>query len=256
MNVVSFNKLLEESFSQEIMFEGDEVHLYGFGEPTLNAGLGNMIKSLKDKKVHTKINTNGLWKDSKTWDSISQAGLEKCLISVDGLDRETYNQYRVGGDFELLMRNIRYACSNSRGTEIELQFIVFPHNLSQKERFESFCREINAHTAVIKRPRDWTGAERRLSDLGELPLEYKRKNNMGVCRFIEDFGMVLYDGTLTICSADAFGRYAVGNIFSEGPNLWRSERFKELKRKSKEGGVKICTSCGYGEAYLEKVKLK
>lgn len=254
MDVSSFKKLIEDAISLGIMTKEDEVHLYGFGEPTLHKQLDNMIEIVNERGMITKINTNGLALKPELWDRLANAGLSECLVSVDGLDQQTYQKYRTRGNFNKLKENIEYICSHPQNVKTELQFIVFSHNLFQLKDFIKFAKEVGANIATIKKPRVWVGAEKDFKGLENTPLEYVRDYNSSNCRFSDDYGLVLQDGLLTVCTADAFGTYAVGNIFKKGPHLWISETFDKLK--SKVGELEICKNCGYGNSFVKKIKLK
>lgn len=256
MDFSSFKKLINESAAVGLMKENDEIHLYGFGEPTLHKKLDDMIRVANEKGMTTKIDTNGLALKPELWDRIVGAGLRECLVSVDGLDQETYQRYRTLGNFEQLRKNIEYICSHSSSVQIELQFIVFSYNAHQLEQFIRFSEEVGAHIATIKKPRVWDGSKEGFEGMKNLPPEYVRNYNNSNCRFSDGYGLVLQNGVLTICTADAFGIHSIGNIFETGPSLWESKSFKELKFKSKTEGLEICRKCGYADSYAKKIRLK
>jgi len=255
MDFNSFKKLIELTFDEGIISCGDDVHLYGFGEPTLNKRLEDMISLLSEKKITTKINTNGLTIVKKRWDSLKKSGLTKCLISIDGLDQETYEKYRVGGDFDLLNKNVYYICNNKNNIQIELQFIAFSHNQNQIDQFIEYSKRVNADIATIKKPRTWEGSIENYSGLIGLKNNSVRNLEKKGCRFQDDYGVVLQDGSLTICTADAFGKYVAGNIFQEGPKLWLSQKFRTIKHEARIKGLDICKNCGYDDAYIKKLHL-
>jgi len=254
MDVSSFKKLIRDAASLGIMAKGDEAHLYGFGEPTLHKQLDDMIKTVNERGMITKINTNGLALKPELWDRLASTGLSECLVSIDGMDRQTYQKYRTRGNFKKLKENIGYVCSHPQNVKTELQFIVFSHNIHQLEDFIKFAKEVGANIATIKKPRVWRGSKKDFKGLENIPSEYVRDYDSSNCRFSDDYGLVFQDGLLTVCTADAFGKYAVGNVFEKGPSLWVSKTFNELK--SKVGKLEICKNCGYGNAFVKKIKLK
>lgn len=253
MNFEKYKNFIEKCISEGYMKPGDEVHLYGFGEPTLHPMLSEMIQILTKNKIITKINTNGLALEKDLWQRLVKAGLTKCLISLDGNDEKTYQKYRVGGDYNKVITNIKNICSNHSNTKIEVQMIVFEHNFSQIENFIENVRKLGVDIVTIKKARTWDGSDKE-TNLLNLPEEYKRDFNSEECRFFDDFGVILQDGSLTLCTADPFGKHVVGNIFEIGPSLWYSDKFKTLKNEKKK--LEICEHCGYDNLYLKKIKLK
>jgi|FLOH01.1.fsa_nt_gi uncharacterized Fe-S cluster-containing radical SAM superfamily enzyme len=256
MDLELFKLLIAQASSQGIISEGDEAHLYGFGEPLIHKKLGDMIRVLSDIGVVTKINTNGLLLSSNRWDEISSVGLSKCLISIDGISQEVYQQYRVGGDVETLKTNIQYVCSNARDSIVELQFIAFSHNVHEIDQFLEFAYQINPHIATIKKPRSWDGSDKNYVGLSGLKPEHTRTYETNSCKFFQDYGMVLQNGDLTICSADPFGKYVVGNLFEQGSGLWLSKEFQDLKLTALNEGIPLCQNCGYENSYVEKIRIR
>lgn len=253
MDYDKYKLLIEQSLSESYISEGDDVHLYGFGEPTLHPLLPEMIKLLSENNITTKINTNGIAMGRKMWKKIADSGLTKCLVSLDGIGQEIYKEYRVGGNYQTVLTNLEYACKNSANTEIEVQMILFEHNLHQISDFIKLAKNIGAHVATIKKPRKWDGSRDNIN-LVNIPQEYQRKFSSSECRFFDDFGVVLQDGSLTICTSDPLGKYTVGNIFETGPSLWMSEQFNRLKTKKK--ALPICEFCGHDNLYVKKIRLR
>ena len=253
MDYDKYKQLIEQSLSEGCMSEGDDVHLYGFGEPTLHHLLPEMIQLLFENNVTTKINTNGMAMGKKVWERLTDSGLTKCLVSLDGVGQDVYQQYRVGGNYQIVLNNLEYACQNSAKTEIEVQMIIFKHNAHQIDDFIKLVKNFGAHVATIKKARKWDGSKDNLK-LDNIPVEYQRELSSPKCRFFDDFGVVLQDGSLTICTSDPFGKYTVGKIFDIGPSLWTSEQFKRLKSRRK--ALSICKFCGYDNLYIKKIKLR
>jgi len=256
MNLELFRKLVFEALEGSFMNKGDDAHLYGFGEPTLHDQLDEMILLLSSNWISTKINTNALAIDEGLWQRLSLSGLSKCLISLDGLDEESYLRYRKGGDFNRVIQNTRYICAHPNSTEIELQFIAFQYNEEKLEDFIKFAKDIGAHVATIKKPRTWVGGTADFEGLRNLSAQHIRDKKSINCRFSEDYGLVLQNGDLTVCTADAFGRYSIGNIFEKGPSLWESEDFKRVRALAETKVLELCENCGYKDAYVKKIRLK
>lgn len=253
MDYNKYKLLIEQALSKGYILKGDEAHLYGFGEPTLHPMLPEMIRLLSQNNVTTKINTNGMTMGRKVWRRIAESGLTKCLVSLDGIEQDVYQQYRVRGDYRTVLNNLEYACQNSANTKIEVQMILFEHNLHQINDFIKLAKNLGSHVAIIKKARKWDGSKDNLN-LDNIPLEYQRDFSGLECRFFNDFGIVLQDGSLTICTSDPFGKYIIGNIFEAGPSLWGSEKFNILKTKRKK--LSICDFCGQDNLYVKKIKLR
>ena len=66
----------------------------------INKHLPEMIKYAQENNVYISISTNGHFVNEKNVDFVLENAPDKLIYSVDGLDEESYQKYRVGGTFE------------------------------------------------------------------------------------------------------------------------------------------------------------
>lgn len=113
---------------------------FGTGESLLNPRLPEMIALSADAGVYTVISTNLSLKLKDAYiDRLLDSGLTMLSIACDGASRETYEKYRVGGHFDLVMSNMQrfIARKRERGLTyplIEWRFLVFSHNEHEVEQ--------------------------------------------------------------------------------------------------------------------------
>ena len=139
------------------------ISLYNYGEPLLNPDLWNMVKYAKYNGLkHIKIATNGLLLDNKQVLEALKSGLDYLSISLDGATEKTYKKFRIGGDFENVIFNIRNLVKkrNTFGSKlgVEVQFIIMRHNEHEMETMKSLCRKLGVDilrfkTLLIKKRR-------------------------------------------------------------------------------------------------------
>ena len=77
--------------------------------------------------------------------------LDYITIAVDGSNQELYEQYRVGGDLELVKSNIKQLVdlrnrSGRRAPFVELQFLVFEHNKQDIDSIRALADECGVET--------------------------------------------------------------------------------------------------------------
>ena len=102
-----FAKLIDQ-----IRDTGFYVQLFFQGEPYINKQLPEMIKYAQKRKVYISISTNGHFITEKNVDYILENAPDKLIFSMDGLDEESYQQYRDRG----------YICSGgcrTKGTDTQ-----------------------------------------------------------------------------------------------------------------------------------------
>src|SRR4030065_2339296 len=91
------------------------IRLYNWGEPMLNKDLLSMIHYAKERGINIKISTNLSMKmEDDQIEALVKAGLEKIYISCNGASSETYLKYHVGGDFDLVMDNMKRLVQKKR----------------------------------------------------------------------------------------------------------------------------------------------
>jgi radical SAM protein with 4Fe4S-binding SPASM domain len=83
------------------------LNLYNWGEPLLHPQIFDMIEYASNAGTSVRVSTNlNLLKESDIPRLIS-SGLEELLVDFDGSTQEVYEQYRVGGDLNVVVDNIR-----------------------------------------------------------------------------------------------------------------------------------------------------
>ena len=117
----------------EIGFDLFHMSFYNWGEPLLNKDFVEMVKYLQQYYITSDVSTNlsfPLGRDKAK--ELINSGLDRITISVDGASQETYEKYRIGGDLELIFKNMRLLAeeekSSKNNVEVQWRFLVFKHN--------------------------------------------------------------------------------------------------------------------------------
>lgn len=116
------------------------LELFNYGEPFLNKKLPEMITYVRDKypSVFTFTSTNGLvWNNDKQIEEVIKSGLHELVFSVDGPTSEIYQQYRIGGNFEKAITNMKRMVDRrehlqSRYPIVTFRYILFRWNDSDE----------------------------------------------------------------------------------------------------------------------------
>lgn len=84
------------------------ISLFNWGEPFLNTEIFEMIKYAKKKNIFLTLHSNfSLRKDTRFFVNIVQSGLDNLTLSIDGGTQANYEKFRVGGDLDLVISNIK-----------------------------------------------------------------------------------------------------------------------------------------------------
>ena len=100
----------------------------------------------EDIEIH--FSTNGIGRDEKWWKKLPLYLPEKHLVvfALDGVDNEILNIYRVGSNYDRVIRNMRAFIDS--GGNAEWQFILFKHNEHQVDEARNLAKEYGAVFAL------------------------------------------------------------------------------------------------------------
>jgi len=131
------------------------VIFYFQGEPFLNHSLADMIGYAHQKRIFTSTSTNGHFLNDKTAQALVKSGLDKLIVSVDGVTQEVYAKYRVGGSLEKVIQGIEAIVKwkdilKSPTPFIELQMVVTAGNEHQITELKRLKKAIGADRYTLK----------------------------------------------------------------------------------------------------------
>ncbi|HMS16365.1 MAG TPA: hypothetical protein PKA37_05945, partial [Planctomycetota bacterium] len=100
-----------------------------------------MLQYVKARNPHcfTLTSTNGLYFNSEAQRRAALlSGIDVIIFSVDGVDQESYGKYRVGGDFNQVLENMRAMAAMREDLGVSWpkmvwRYILFPWNDSDEQ---------------------------------------------------------------------------------------------------------------------------
>ena len=144
------------------------MQFYFQGEPLLNTNLPEMIREAHEAGLYTIVSTNAQAMTKERAEELVSSGLDRIIISMDGLTEETYSAYRVGGDVERCKAAIRWlreakdhSYSGVRRTPvIELQCLRLKSNEQEWTLFKREYKALGADRLVFKTAQLYVDAHR------------------------------------------------------------------------------------------------
>jgi len=253
-----FKKLIDE-----ISDTGFYIQLFFQGEPYINKNLPEMIRYAQSKKVYASISTNGHFVNEKNVDLVLDNAPDKLIFSVDGLDEESYQKYRVGGTFEQADNGLKSLINRKkqRGLKnpfIEFQFIVMKQNEHQMDDVRKYCKEVGVDKLVFK-TMQISSYENALKFL-PTNKKYRRyilddhsfkiKNEIqNHCFALWRTSVITWDGRVVPCCFDKDAQNEIGivNGIAFG-DVWKSAKYNYFRKKvlSNRESVPMCTNCTEG----------
>ena len=229
------------------------VRLYNWGEPLLNHNLKKMIEYATDQGIEVKISTNLSMKLSDNdIEAIAKTNLRKIYISANGASKETYSKYHVGGDFDIVMNNMKRLiektkAANNRYTEIIWLFHVFSHNEHEIEKAKMMAKEIGIRLSINKMRTDMgkevfeTSEEAIKRDGKWLPKnpEYnifdtrnKTPKTKFRCNLLWKETVINWDGSTLPCCFIYSEKFAFGNIRENSfKDIWNNEKYVAARKE-------------------------
>jgi len=253
------NKKIKKGFItfelvKKIIDEGTDNGLYGVkfnfrGEPLLHPEIHSFVKYAKDKGlIDVYFNTNALELTEEVSKRLIDSGLDRISISFEGHTKALYESYRVGSDFDTVVKNVE----NLKALRERLR-IDYP-----KIRVQMVC-----HPGLKDTIEDYkTFWEPRADEIAYLDYKEMKKRKSGIeypwaCPQIWQRMLVLWDGSLLPCNHDDRAELCLGNVRDvDIKTRWHSDYLNFVREKHKQGRaheLKACDGCYLRDSEIKKL---
>jgi radical SAM protein with 4Fe4S-binding SPASM domain len=252
-----------KSWIDQIKDTGFYVQLFFQGEPYINKHLPQMIKYASAHNVYISISTNGHFVTDKNVDNVLENTPDKLIYSVDGLDEESYQKYRVGGTFKQADEGLRLLINrkkelNQKKPFVEFQFIVMKQNEHQLDEVRKYCDEVGVDKLVFKTmqissyenaikflPANPNYRRYQVAD-GKFSIKNKLKNH---CFALWRTSVITWDGKVVPCCFDKDAEHSMGVLNGSAfSDIWTSEVYQKFRQSVLDNRKQnsICTNCTEG----------
>ncbi len=259
------NRLLTEELYKKIIDQSADtlcyLMLYFQGEPFLAPDMCNLIAYARQKNIYTVTSTNAQNIDQTLAEQICRSGLNKIIISLDGVTQNTYAKYRVGGQINKVFDALKYINNIKKTLQtstpaIELQFIVFRHNEHEIALFKQMAKTFDVQKVTIKTAQIYNYEHKQsllptskrysryIIKNGVVQLKHRKGNH---CLRQWQGGVVTVDGHLVPCCFDKNADFLFGNLQTHTlQSVWHGEAANRFRRQILQARqhVSICADCG------------
>jgi radical SAM protein with 4Fe4S-binding SPASM domain len=240
------------------------INYYFQGEPFLHPQFLELIKDAKKQKIYTATSTNGHFIDAKKADEIVRSGLDRLIISIDGLTQETYENYRVHGDLSKVIAAAKDLVeakkrSGSSTPHLIFQFLAVKPNEHEIPAVFSLGKELGIDEVRIKTaqlyeykhgnplmPANERYSRYKLQADGTYKLKYKTGNH---CWRMWSGSVLTWDGKVVPCCFDKDAQYILGSLdLTDFKTIWYDQRYKVFRQAILTGRnqIDICQNCSEG----------
>ena len=236
MDIALWEKVIDEASKNGC----GALTIAGRGEPLINKNIVKMLDYLKDKFFEVKLNTNALLMNDDIMRSILRNDI--CVVfSAEGSNEAEYTGIRKGGDFNVLVANIKRfhqlreeefpdSASRTRICGVSFESI-------DSQKYYEFWKDLVDEVAI-------TQYEERKDTYNN-----KRTIQESRCARLWQRVYVWWDGDVSPCDVDYLKKLNMGNANKESiKNIWNGERFmkiRQLHQCGKRDLVSPCDRCDF-----------
>jgi len=234
-----------------------------YGEPFTRDDFGRFVRHASGRGMTIHIQTNGTFLHKCELDYLTECNVRSVSVAIDGLEQETYEAYRVGGNLAEVVDGVKRLVTlrRERGgrypERIEMNYLVMKHNEHELPRVREYGRNLGFDRVKIKSPHvDRTEEGRKL-----LPTDpqYRRyedgfllksgRDRKPGCRDLWRSAVISWQGAMGLCCMDSDCEHSPGNVFDEGffP-VWFGRKMQAWRRAvlKNKAGIPLCKDCHRG----------
>ena len=233
------------------------MQFYFQGEPLLNSDLPRMISEAHESGLFTIVSTNAQAMTEAMAQALVGAGLDRIIVSMDGMTQESYSAYRVGGSVEKCKQALRWLheAKERAGSRIviELQCLRLRTNEKEWGALARAYKRLGADRLVLKTAQLYDYAEghplmptdRRYSRyIPDADGRYHRRRRGKGCLRVWSGVVVTTEGEVLPCCYDKGHAHAYGNILEKPMDeLFGSEKANAFRRAALREEPEICKEC-------------
>jgi len=208
-----------------------EIELSNFGEIFLNPDLLGIIKYAYELKVALTA-TNGVNLNnvkSEVLEGLVKYKFRTMNVSIDGASNETYKQYRIGGNYDAVIENIKKINLfkqqyRSKYPLLSWQFVIFGHNEHELPKAKKLANELNMFFYSKLSWDDEFSPVQNQEAIRKVNgaiswKEYREKYGADsfkeACHQLWEQPQINWDGKVLGCCENFWGDFG-GNIFTDG----------------------------------------
>ena len=252
----------------EVKQQASVIQFYFQGEPLLNKDLPQMIREAHEAGLYTIVSTNSQAMTPELAEALVQSGLDRIIISMDGLTQESYGAYRIGGSLEKTKDALQYLRKSKIKNQnskirtpytvhhtpiIELQVLRLKSNEHEWRAFKQQYKLFGADRLVFKTAQlyDYQNGHPLMPSnpkysryiLGNDGKYHRRKLRKG-CFRVWSGAVITTNGDVLPCCYDKSHAYAYGNIM-EKPlrELFTNDKALAFRQAAFRQTPQICQEC-------------
>lgn len=238
-----FKKIVDEGVEKGL----SAIDLSYYTEPLLHKQLFEFIHYAGEKGVmDIMMSSNGQLLTPELTEKILDSPLTRMMFSLDALNEETYNQVRIGGDFQTVIGNVKHFLKRKRerGQTLPIVRVSFVNNGINTDEHEAFLEEWKDQVDYISM-QTLISFEGMSQDV--IPVEKVAGSADVKCHQPWHRMSIRADGQALPCCTTYGQQMPVGNLNDMSlEEAWNSPLMQELRVLHREGRYyenALCKAC-------------
>lgn len=260
--------MLEKELYQNTL---DQIHktllyltLYFQGEPYLHPRFFDLITYAQSKKLYTATSTNAHYLDDENARKTVESGLDRLIISIDGITQNTYSAYRVGGNLEKVIEGTKNIVAwkkrlKSSTPHLIFQFLVVKPNEHQISGVQTLAKDLGVDEVRLKTaqiydykngsdliPNNDQYSRYKQNENGTWSIKNKLENQ---CWKMWQSAVITWDGKVVPCCFDKDAHHSMGEVASQSfQEIWKSNAYSQFRQSilKSRSEIEMCQNCTEG----------
>lgn len=258
------NMDLHRSILEQVKDTVFYINYYFQGEPFLHPQFLDLIKEANKQKIYTATSTNAHFINAQKAEEIVNSGLDRLIISIDGLTQETYENYRIHGDLNKVLEGTKHLIEakkkmNSKTPHLIFQFLAVKPNEHEINDVFKLGTEMGIDEVRIKTAQlyDYKNGN-PLMPVNEKYSRYKKqkdgtykiKHALGNhCWRMWSSSVLTWDGKVVPCCFDKDAKHVLGSLENQTfDQVWNGVTYTNFRKAvlTERNQIDICTNCSEG----------
>lgn len=237
---------------------------YFQGEPYLHPDLLDMVRYASSRGIYTATSTNAHFLTEDVARRTVESGLDRLIISIDGVTQETYASYRREGSLRKVLEGTKHIVAWKRRLRISrphiiFQFLVVKPNEHEIEEVKRLGRELGVDEVRLKTAQiyDYENGSGLIPEQSRFARYIQRPDGkwalknplLNECWKMWHSCVITWDGKVVPCCFDKDAAHPMGSLDTQTlAEIWRGDAYYAFRQHllNARQEIDICKNCSEG----------
>lgn len=257
---LAFHDKVVHSLKRSVFY----INYYFQGEPFLHPQFLQLIATAKAAKIYTATSTNGHFISENKAKEIVASGLDRLIISIDGITQATYETYRVDGELAKVITATKALVSakkelRSATPHLIFQCLVLKTNEDQIAAITTLAKSLGVNDVRFKSAQfyDFENGNELMPTTTKYSRYVRKKDGTYRVKFhggnhcwrMWSSSVITWDGKIVPCCFDKDAHHSMGDITNKSfETLWNGTRYTQFRKQilTNRNDIEMCTNCSEG----------